>query len=72
MLNKIVLSDIVIVLTRLFLCRYHTGNIFFTLNGRYLGVAFHGAHGTLYPTVGFDCPWEIQVTPQRTLAMTAR
>jgi hypothetical protein len=28
--------------------------VFFTLNGRYLGVAFEGVQGRFYPTVGID------------------
>lgn len=33
---------------------YKTHEIFFTLNGQYLGVAFEGVYGKLYPTVGID------------------
>lgn len=33
---------------------YPTRSIFFTLNGKYLGVAFEGVVGELYPTVGVD------------------
>lgn len=34
--------------------RYDTNEIFFTLNGMYLGVAFENVSGRLYPTVGID------------------
>ena len=33
---------------------YKTREIFFTLNGKYLGVAFTDVKGTLFPTVGID------------------
>ncbi|CAM9114398.1 unnamed protein product [Phaeothamnion confervicola] len=40
-----------------------TADIFYTLNGRWLGVAFRGVEGTFYPTVGIDssCPVRINV-----------
>ncbi|KNC97163.1 uncharacterized protein SPPG_07553 [Spizellomyces punctatus DAOM BR117] len=41
-------------------CGYHfeKGVIFFTLNGRSLGVAFQDAKGDLFPTVGLHSPGE--------------
>jgi len=33
---------------------YLSSEIFFTLNGSYLGIAFTDVAGTLYPTVGVD------------------
>lgn len=38
-----------------------TGDIFFTLNGRWLGVAFRGVRGALYPTVGLDSTSPVRI-----------
>lgn len=40
--------------------RYDRNEIFFTLNGRYLGVAFANVNGKFYPTVGIDA--KVQIT----------
>lgn len=39
--------------------RYDTNEIFYTLNGTYLGVAFENVSGKLYPTVGIDAQVQI-------------
>ncbi|CAM9572569.1 unnamed protein product [Ascophyllum nodosum] len=40
-----------------------SADIFFTINGRFLGGAFHGVKGSFYPTVGIDsaCPVRINL-----------
>ena len=40
-------------------CDYRNQQVFFTLNGRYLGVAFSNITGTLYPVVGLHSPGQI-------------
>jgi hypothetical protein len=40
--------------------RYDRNEIFFTLNGRYLGVAFGNVNGQFYPTVGIDANVQIK------------
>ena len=32
------------------------GSVFFTYNGRHLGIAFSRVEGTLYPAIDFDTP----------------
>jgi hypothetical protein len=40
---------------------YATREIFFTLNGDFLGVAFRDVKGTLFPTIGIDALHPIAV-----------
>jgi hypothetical protein len=40
---------------------YFTNSIFFTHNGRHLGVAFQHVSGAFYPVVGVDATWPLRI-----------